>query len=85
MLGRAALAVGFEARAGLPRYLAGERVRPRAGCAGDVRERVVERTGADVEAAVELVGRELGAGFEELGGGPAVVGQEDMGSGSVSN
>jgi hypothetical protein len=43
-----------------------------------VRERVVERAGADVESVVKLVGGELAAGIEELCGGPAVVGQEDL-------
>jgi hypothetical protein len=53
LLGGAALAVGFEARAGVD---FGEGVGPGAHCADDVREGVEEGAGADVKGLVELVG-----------------------------
>jgi hypothetical protein len=46
-----------------------------------VRKRVVERAGPHVEPPVKRVGRELAAGVEELGGGPAVVGTGGSGGG----
>jgi hypothetical protein len=75
LVGRAVLAVGFEARAGVG---SGESFGPGAHGAEDVGERVVEGAGADVEAAVELLGGEGSAGGEELSGSPLVVREEDL-------
>ena len=60
---RAALAVGFQARAGVD---PGQRIGPRPHRADDVRERIVERAGADVEPLVELLRTKLSAGTQEV-------------------
>jgi len=74
LLGRALLV--FEGRTD---GAASEHVRPAEHGAEDVGEGVVEGAGAHVEALVELVHGEGGAGLEEVAGGPAVVGEEDVG------